>query len=213
MLRSRDFRDKFARASRAFARAATHTQIISQSPKQIMECAAVVGLVLVTLLAGRRDGVGPWLGQLTFLGFAAYRLLPALQQAFSAVVGIRANQAGFACIAPDLHIARDTPREAQSRDETWLDRPRRELRLEHVSFSYQSDRPAAVEEISLCIPARAAVGFVGANGSGKTTLIDIVAGVADAGPWAARRSMESRSTMRTAQTGNRESPTCRKRYF
>jgi ATP-binding cassette, subfamily B, bacterial PglK len=172
------FRDKFRQSSDAFARAATHTQIVSQSPKQIMECAAVVGLVLVTLLAGRgEDGVGPWLGQLTFLGFAAYRLLPALQQAFSAVVGIRSNQAGFASIAPDLHIARNTWRPRGPTDETWRQRPLQDIRLDHVSFGYQTDRPATALDISLRIPARAAVGLVGTNGSGKTTLIDMVAGL------------------------------------
>jgi ABC-type multidrug transport system fused ATPase/permease subunit len=172
------FRDKFEQSSSAFARAATHTQVVSQSPRQIMECAAVVGLVMITLLAGGgNDGVGPLLGQLTFLGFAAYRLLPALQQAFSAVVGIRSNQAGFASIAPDLRIARERVQPARSSDALWRERPRREIRLDHVSFDYQSDRPAAASDISLRIPVRAAVGFVGANGSGKTTLIDIIAGL------------------------------------
>lgn len=178
VLRSQEFfRDKFEHSSHAFARAATHSQIISQSPKQIMECAAVVGLVAVTLSAGGDGGVGPMLGQLTFLGFAAYRLLPALQQAFSAVVGIRANQAGFATIAPDLLAARRRPRAANRADESWRERPRQEIRLEDVSFGYQADRAAAAIGLSLRIPARAAVGFVGANGSGKTTLIDIVAGL------------------------------------
>jgi ABC-type multidrug transport system fused ATPase/permease subunit len=172
------FRDKFERSSQAFARAATHSQIISQSPKQIMECAAVVGLVAVTLLAGRgENGVGPVLGQLSFLGFAAYRLLPTLQQAFSAVVGIRANQAGFATIAPDLLSARGRTRVANPGDESWRERPQQEIRLDDVSFCYQPDRPAAAIELSLRIPACSAVGFVGANGSGKTTLIDIVAGL------------------------------------
>jgi ABC-type multidrug transport system fused ATPase/permease subunit len=179
VLRNQEFfRDKFEQSSDAFARAATHTQLISQSPKQIMECAAVVGLVLVTLLAGGGDdGVGPLLGQLTFLGFAAYRLLPALQQAFSAVVGIRSNQAGFASIAPDLSTARKRMNTAGASDQLWRERPRREIRLEQVSFRYQSDRPAAAGELSLLIPAGAAVGFVGANGSAKTTLIDIIAGL------------------------------------
>jgi ATP-binding cassette, subfamily B, bacterial PglK len=194
------FRDKFEQSSHAFARAATHSQIISQSPKQIMECAAVVGLVLVTLLASRgENGAGPLLGQLTFLGFAAYRLLPALQQAFSAVAGIRANQAGFETIAPDLLIARDTTRVASPSDKSWLERPQQEIRLDHVSFSYQPDRPAAAIDLSLRIPARAVVGFVGANGSGKTTLIDMVAGLL--APASGRIEVDAI----TIDDGNRES--------
>ena len=72
-----------------------------------MECAAVLGLVLLALsAANRQDGLGAGLGQLTFLGFAAYRLLPSLQQAFAALVRIRAERARFAAIAPDLRLAR-----------------------------------------------------------------------------------------------------------
>jgi ABC-type multidrug transport system fused ATPase/permease subunit len=39
------------------------------------------------------------------------------------------------------------------------------------------DRPWALSGASLRIPARVAVGIVGANGSGKTTLVDLIAGL------------------------------------
>jgi ATP-binding cassette subfamily B protein len=46
-----------------------------------------------------------------------------------------------------------------------------------VSFRYAPDRPAAVRDASLLIPAGAIVGFMGPNGSGKTTLLDLVSGL------------------------------------
>ena len=172
------FQDRFEASSRSFALAASHTQLVSQSPKHVMECLAVAALVLVALLAtGRENGIGLWLGQLTFLGFAAYRLLPALQQAYAAVVGIRASRSGFATIAPDVRAARARMDAIAHSDPAWRELPRREIRLDQVYFRYQSDRPLAANGLSLRIPARAAVGFVGPNGSGKTTLIDIVAGL------------------------------------
>jgi HlyD family secretion protein len=172
------FRSNFERSSRALARAAAHGQLIYQNPRHVMECVTVAGLVLVALLAGRRDdGIGPWLGQLTFLGFAAYRLLPTLQSAFGALVIIRAQRAGFASIAPDLRLARARKDESGPADSSWHDRPRSEIRLKEVSFRYEPDRPLALNAVTLRIPARAAVGFVGANGSGKTTLVDLIAGL------------------------------------
>jgi ATP-binding cassette, subfamily B, bacterial PglK len=172
------FGSQFERFSQALARAAAHTQLISQSPRQVMECVAVVGLVLVALLSGSREGdIGAWLGQLTFLGFAAYKLLPALQQAFAAVVRIRAESAGFFSIAPDLRIARAGPPVGGLVDRAWQDRPAREIRLKDVCFRYKPHGPPAVSGVSICIPARAAVGLVGANGSGKTTLVDLIAGL------------------------------------
>jgi ATP-binding cassette, subfamily B, bacterial PglK len=176
------FRADFERSSRAFARAAAHTQLIGQSPRYVMECVAVVGLVAVALLTdGREGGIGLWLGQLTFLGFAAYRLLPSLQLAFMALVRIRADRPGFESIAPDLRMARSRIDSlAAGRvgpDAAWADCPRSAIELMEVSFAYQADRPPAVDGISLQIAARTAVGFVGHNGSGKTTLVDLIAGL------------------------------------
>jgi ABC-type multidrug transport system fused ATPase/permease subunit len=168
----------FARSSEQFARAAAHTQLIAQSPRYIMECVAVVGLVAAALLAGsREEGIGPWLGQLTFLGFAAYRLLPTLQQAFVAIVRIRADRPGFTAIARDLRLARARKDAVAAPDSPWRESPRSEIRLEEVSFRYEPERPPAVDGVSLRIPVRAVIGFVGANGSGKTTLVDLIAGL------------------------------------
>jgi ATP-binding cassette, subfamily B, bacterial PglK len=172
------FRGSFARSSEEFARAAAHTQLIAQSPRYVMECVAVVGLVAAALLASGRDqGIGPWLGQLTFLGFAAYRLLPTLQQAFVAIVRIRADRPGFTAIARDLRLARARKYAVAAADSPWRESPRSEIRLEDVSFRYEPDRPLAIDGVSLRIPVRAAIGFVGANGSGKTTLVDLIAGL------------------------------------
>lgn len=172
------FLSGFERSSNAAARAVAHTQLVSQSPRHFMECVAVAGLVAVALLLGdREDGIGRWLGQMTFLGFAAYRLLPTLQQAFGSIVKIRADRVGFASIAPDLRLARARKYVAASAGFSWQERPTQEIRLKEVSFRYEPDRPLAANAVSLRIPARAAIGFVGPNGSGKTTLVDLIAGL------------------------------------
>jgi ABC-type bacteriocin/lantibiotic exporter with double-glycine peptidase domain len=119
------------------------------------------------------------MAQLSFVVFAAYRLLPALQQSFSAIVRIRVDRAAFAGIEIDLARAprgRRITRDVVA-DHTWRGRPRREIRLCDVSFRYAPDRPAAVSSASLVIPAGAMVGFMGPNGSGKTTLLDLVSGL------------------------------------
>ena len=177
------FRGRFERASKSFSLAAAHSQIVAQNPKYLMECVAATGLVgLALLLSGREDGVGPWLGQLTFLAFAAYRLLPMLQQVFAAAAIIRADSAGLALIAPDLRRARaaihaTTLANLTRTDSAWQARPQQEIRLQEVSFRYAADRPWALIEVSLRIPAGAAVGIVGVSGAGKTTLVDVIVGL------------------------------------
>src|SRR5579863_6369980 len=173
------FRGSFERSSRSIAWLGARTQLIGQSPRYVMECVAVVGLVAVALLAGRRDdGIGPWLGRLTFLGFAAYRLLPALQQAFAAIVKIGASRAGFSSIATDLRLARARQDAVVvAANSCWQESPRQEIRLNEVSFGYAPERALALSAVSLRIPAKGVVGLVGANGSGKTTLVDLIAGL------------------------------------
>jgi ABC-type multidrug transport system fused ATPase/permease subunit len=171
---------RFAEQSRSISHAAVNTLAISQTPKYVLECITVACLVGVALyLHGRADAGGPWMAQLTFVVFAAYRLLPALQQAFSAIVKIRADRAALTGIEIDLR--RVPPGRSIIRDVVvdlaWHGRPRREIRLCEVSFRYAPDRPAAVRGASLAIPAGAIVGFMGPNGSGKSTLLDLVSGL------------------------------------
>jgi ATP-binding cassette, subfamily B, bacterial PglK len=177
------FRGRFERASKSFSLAAAHTQVVTQNPRHLMECVAAVVLVgLALVLSSRENGVGPWLGQLTFLAFAAYRLLPTLQLVFAASVNIRADRAALTLIAPDLRRARNAihataPANPARSDGAWQVRPQQEIRLQEVSFRYAPDQPWALTGVSLRIPARAAVGIVGVNGSGKTTLVDVIVGL------------------------------------
>jgi ABC-type multidrug transport system fused ATPase/permease subunit len=174
------FIGRFAQQSRAISTAAASTLAISQGPKYILECLTVMCLVGVALYLRNSDAAAaPWMAELSFVAFAAYRLLPALQQVFAAIVTIRANRTAFAAIEVDVDRAR--PEQAVARtavpDRSWQGAPRGDIRLCEVSFRYSPDRPYAVRDVSLAIPARAIVGFVGANGSGKTTLLDLVSGL------------------------------------
>jgi ABC-type bacteriocin/lantibiotic exporter with double-glycine peptidase domain len=177
------FRDRFKHASHGFLLAVAQSQIVGQSPRHIMECVAAASLVGVALVLGVRDGgLGPWLGTLTFLAFAAYRLLATLQQVFVAIVRIRTDRTALGRLAPDLRRARTAQRPVSLLDRTrvdasWRERPCREIRLKEVSYRYATDRSWALRDASLHIPARAAVGIVGANGSGKSTLVDLLAGL------------------------------------
>jgi ABC-type multidrug transport system fused ATPase/permease subunit len=177
------FRRRFESSSREFLRAAARTQLIAQSPRHVMECVAAAGLVSLALaLAAPGGGLGGWLGPLTFLSFATYRLLPTLQQVYAAVVRIRADGAAVGLIGADLRRARSAGRRPAPGDLAagpggWAQRPQREIRLNEISYRYAPERTWALQGVSLRIPARSTVGLVGANGSGKSTLLDVLAGL------------------------------------
>jgi ATP-binding cassette, subfamily B, bacterial PglK len=178
----RQFHDTFERASGEVADTAMHVHAAGQVPKHLIECAALIALVGTALVVGARsDGMGPWLGQLTFIAFSAYRLLPMLQQIFAAAVRIRADRAALALVGADLRLG-ETTLTASRGDRSgagqgWHNRPREEIRFKDIAFRYSVDRGYALTGVNLCIPARSMVGLVGANGSGKTTLMDLIAGL------------------------------------
>lgn len=171
----------FEQTTRSVSETACHIHHLGQTPKHIMECLAVTALVGIALLLNAGDlGAGAWLGELTFVAFAAYRLLPIMQQVYLAAVRVGADRAGFALIAPDLRLvtAARAARSAPAGPQTWwLERPREEILVKGLTFQYAKDQPPALDGIDLRIPAGAIVGLVGANGSGKTTLVDVIAGL------------------------------------
>ncbi len=174
------FAKQFAQQSRRISSAGASTFTIAVSPKYALESITVISLVAISLyLRSRVAATGPWVGQLTFVGLAAYRLLPTLQQAFTAIVNIGSDRAAFASIETDLdrpRAGRDEPH-VSILNHAWHGRPRHEIRLCEVSFRYSPKYPPALSDVSLVIPAGAIVGFKGANGSGKTTLLDVVSGL------------------------------------
>jgi len=170
------FTRRFANASNAIADTVNHHTATAQAPRYAIEFVTAAGLVALALWLSHDQARGSWLAQLGFFGVAAFRLLPTLQQAFVALARMRADAGAFAGIEADLlrHAAR-TPAVAVPAE--WRERPVQGIRVHEVSFRYPGQRHFALRGVSLEIPARSMVGFVGANGSGKTTLADVVLGL------------------------------------
>ncbi len=105
-------RGSFARGleqtTRSVSETACHIHHLGQIPKHIMECLAVTALVGIALLLNAGDmGAGAWLGELTFVTFAACRLLPSSAglsrrgESWRRAGGICADCARFAACAGD----------------------------------------------------------------------------------------------------------------
>lgn len=171
---------RLARCCQSISTVIMSTLAIAQTPRYVLECATACVLVGAALYSrGGGQSVGPLITQLSFIGLAVYRLLPALQQAFLAIVQIRSDSPAFDNIAVDLQLAQGR-RPAPASAAVHRNRrggPRREIRLSGVSYCHAPHCAPAIANLSLSIPAGAIVGFIGANGSGKTTLIDVLSGL------------------------------------
>ena len=148
---------------------------ISQSPRFGMEA---IGMVLIAGLAYalslRPGGIASALPVLGALALGAQRLLPALQQAYSAWQSIAGNRDSLADVvelldqpvADELMAAPPAPLQLE-----------KEIRFDGVRFRYSQGAPWVLEDIDLVIPKGSRVGFVGSTGSGKSTLLDVLMGL------------------------------------
>jgi HlyD family secretion protein len=117
---------------------------------------------------------------LGFLGFAAYRLLPSVQQAFVAIARIRAHRAAFANIAADLRLGLAAVRPPEPEETLlaeWRGRPSSCVALREISFRYSDHTPLVLDRASAELAAGRITGLVGQNGAGKSTLADLLLGL------------------------------------
>jgi ABC-type multidrug transport system fused ATPase/permease subunit len=168
------FVDRFAPASDALSRTMASNGTISVVPRYLLETIAFGGILLIVVVylqAG--SGLSRILPTITLYAFAGYRLMPALQQLFSAAATVRFKRAALEELLEDLECFVPGPKETDGRDPLPLTR---EIRVESLTFSYPGTSRPALDAISLTIPRNATIGLVGPSGAGKTTLVDLLLG-------------------------------------
>lgn len=166
--------DTYARNSRESSRHMATLETITASPLYLVEAAGYSGLILIALfLLMRSNDMAHVLPALGMYGFAAYRLLPAVQIMYRGFARLRYSSAALDVIHGDLAM----PEEPLPQGGTLLV-PRQEIRLSGIRYAYPSasDKPV-LEDLDLVIPANTSLGIAGASGSGKSTLMDILLGL------------------------------------
>ncbi len=167
--------DIYRQADYPLRRAQGNNAFISQSPRYAMEA---LGMVLIAALAytlsRQAGGIATALPVLGALALGAQRLLPALQQSYSAWASIAGSHASLADIIELL----DQPLPAELLLPAPTPLPFQDaIRFDAVRFRYTSDGPWVLDGLNLTIPKGARVGFVGSTGSGKSTTLDLLMGL------------------------------------
>ena len=156
-------------------RASGYNQFISGSPRYVIEA---IGMTLIAGLAyvmtQQEGGMVAAIPVLGALALGAQRLLPALQQAYSAYSTIKGSKSSF----EDVLNLLDQPLPG------FADQPPskpilfdKEIKLTNLNFRYTKDSPWVLKNINLSLEKGAHIGFIGVTGSGKSTLLDIVMGL------------------------------------
>ena len=167
--------DIYRKADHPLRRAQGINSFIGQCPRYAMEA---LGMVLIAALAyglsRQAGGIATALPVLGALAIGAQRVLPALQQSYSAWAGIAGNHASLA----DAIELLDQPLPAEMLQPAPAPLPfQHAIRFEAVRFRYANDGPWVLDGFDLTIPKGARIGFVGSTGSGKSTTLDLLMGL------------------------------------
>jgi ABC-type multidrug transport system fused ATPase/permease subunit len=155
--------------------AAGDNAIISGSPRFIIEA---VGLTIIVIIAYFMTNSGstsaiPIIGA---FALGAQRLLPAVQQAYSAYTNIIGSKASF----EDVLVLLD--QELPSNIDQPLPLPMafsKNIELKNLGFNYITSTDWILKNINLRFAKGSRIGFIGSTGVGKSTLLDIIMGLLD----------------------------------
>ena len=164
----------FSNSSENFARSNAFSLIISSLPRFFLEIIAFGGVILVILyIISKSNSFIDALPVISLYVFAGYRLMPAAQ-------GIFASCTQLTFVSPSLDRLYDDTKKLkisnENQDQTAISF-NKAIDLKNIHFSYFDRSRTTLKDITLNIPVKSVVGFVGATGCGKTTTADIILGL------------------------------------
>ena len=165
----------FRRANAPLRKSQANNQVVSQSPRFIMES---LGMVLIASLAyylfNQPDGASKAIPIIGVLALGAQKMLPIMQQSYQAWSSIQGSYASL----QDTLLLLNQPLPSNSFNKKILKiNFNRDIKFDKVSFRYHSDFHNVIKHLSLSIHKGDRLGVIGATGSGKSTMIDILMGL------------------------------------
>ena len=172
------FLNQYVRPSATYAKRYASMKAIAYVPRYALEAIAFGGIILIAVyLIGTQGNFQQIIPMLGLYAFAGYRLMPAMQKAFTAVAQSKFNSNALDVLYNDLVVVDgkdQTPWQSGDAEPIHL---KKRLELRDVIFTYAGSERPALRRINMEIQANATVGIVGTTGSGKTTLVDVVLGL------------------------------------
>lgn len=169
------FTDIYRDASARFRRSVASVNIVSQSPRFLVEA---MGMWLIAAIAyflnSPDEGLQRAIPVLGALAMGAQRMLPALQQSYASLITMRGNHDS---VLAALDMLEQPMPQGDPDTEVVPQLFKEKISLRELGFRYAQDTPWVLRGVNLDIPRGGKVGFIGATGSGKSTLLDIIMGL------------------------------------
>ena len=170
--------DIFKYPATKYAKTQVYAATIKNSPKHILEgfvFSAVIILILFLIANGKN--LVEILPKLTLFVFCGYKFLPALQQTFSFLAGLKYSKHVVDRIYSDYINIKNLNSLKEKKVARNFVFEFKSIEIMNISFSYKNNSKHVFEGLSLVIPANKIIGIVGKSGSGKTTLVDLIIGL------------------------------------
>ena len=164
----------FSKYSDTFAKSETHSQIINQLPKFILEATIFGGLIFVLLFMMKTNvNFIEMLPSFSLFIFAAYRIAPSFNQIYSSINKISYVNPIIDKLYSDFNKLKILDK-AECSENIIFDKS---ITLKNIHYRYPESTNDILENINLEIAAKSTIGIIGTTGSGKTTTVDIILGL------------------------------------
>ena len=168
------FSNKFSIPSFNYAKHQATAQIINSLPRFFIEGVAFGGMLILILYLVAT--VGTFMNAIPIIAvyaFAGYRLIPSIQQIYSAATTLKFVGPSIETIYEDL---KDLKLSILNQGQNIMPL-NKTITLNNINYNYPNSSRTTLRNIHLTIPAKKTVGFIGQTGCGKTTTVDIILGL------------------------------------
>jgi len=180
LAREEYFVQDYAENGRQYVSSLKRSQWCRQIPRYLLEtiCVfSVVGTLLFCLASGKE--VQEMIPRLAVFALAAFRLLPSINQVNNLINAMQFLSPSVDSVYQDLIETKEETEKnkmvLQEESKEVLDE--NAIHFEHVSFTYPGTTQKILSDVSVSLPLRHAIGFVGSSGAGKTTFMDLFLGL------------------------------------
>jgi HlyD family secretion protein len=177
------FTNRFENHTSQYYKSWSKSQILSITPKYILEVLAmgsVVVLVLFLFLTGDKS-TSQVLPVISVFALAGFKILPALQQVYYSFSIINANLSAFINLENDLTSSPPKlfyrERDIAHNNSFTKTKKYQKVEFDNISFSYNNSNQKVLDGISFSINTDTTIGIVGPSGSGKSTIVDLLLGL------------------------------------
>tara|TARA_B110000908_G_scaffold80909_1_gene96975 strand:- start:29388 stop:31202 length:1815 start_codon:yes stop_codon:yes gene_type:complete len=169
------FIDKFSFSAKSYASNLSIAHAINQLPRYILEAIAFGSLILILVYnIGTGGDLVSLLPQITIFTLAAYKLMPALNQVYSAFSQIKFHTATISDVYDEF---KENPMIQLPKGQAETRQMLSGITMENVSYAYPGSEHLILEKINLEIGIGSKFAIIGKTGSGKSTLIHLILGL------------------------------------